>query len=232
MHFYGNKAIKKDEFTYKNKTLLKILQHFVLCFVFLSQDIYSFSLLEFFGFEEKKVNPEINKIPKSKQDLLMSLASLGFIPEMPLKALNKDSKVILYTSAKEDSVPAVLLSSFEKPILIHFWATWCRPCIKELPLFLNFMAKNKDKFEFIIISKELDTNLEKLKHMFELAQQNNFFFPHHGRDIYGSLGNQFRISGVPSTVVVHNKKIVGKFVGPVEWDTPELQETLTKYLGV
>jgi thiol-disulfide isomerase/thioredoxin len=38
----------------------------------------------------------------------------------------------------------VLMQSFRgKPLLINFWATWCPPCIEELPLINDFFNKNK-----------------------------------------------------------------------------------------
>ena len=42
--------------------------------------------------------------------------------------------------------PPLAMSSFRgKPLLINFWATWCPPCIEELPLLNSFYLENRDK---------------------------------------------------------------------------------------
>lgn len=40
----------------------------------------------------------------------------------------------------------------KKPTLITFWATWCEPCVKEMPAFQKFADKYKDKFQVVAIA--------------------------------------------------------------------------------
>ena len=50
-----------------------------------------------------------------------------------------------------------------KPIIINFWATWCVPCVQEFPVFEELNAKYGDKVDFVMISDEEMTKIEKFK---------------------------------------------------------------------
>ena len=46
--------------------------------------------------------------------------------------------------------------------IINFWATWCRPCVEELPYFAELYQKNKDtKLRFIFVSLDFEKEIEK-----------------------------------------------------------------------
>ena len=50
-----------------------------------------------------------------------------------------------------------------KPIIINFWATWCVPCVQEFPEFEELNEKYGDKVDFVMISDEEITKIEKFK---------------------------------------------------------------------
>jgi thiol-disulfide isomerase/thioredoxin len=50
-----------------------------------------------------------------------------------------------------------------KPIIINFWATWCVPCVQEFPEFEELNKKYGDKVDFVMISDEEMTKIEKFK---------------------------------------------------------------------
>jgi thiol-disulfide isomerase/thioredoxin len=49
----------------------------------------------------------------------------------------------------------VTLASFEgKPVLLNFWATWCAPCVKEMPTLDRLAARQSDKLQVIALSQD------------------------------------------------------------------------------
>ena len=49
-----------------------------------------------------------------------------------------------------------------KMILINFWATWCKPCIAEMPTFVELQEKYKDNFTIIAVLFEEEKDMEEL----------------------------------------------------------------------
>jgi thiol-disulfide isomerase/thioredoxin len=52
--------------------------------------------------------------------------------------------------------------SSDKIQVINFWATWCAPCIKELPLFERFRAQYGDKAKITLISLDYADKVDKV----------------------------------------------------------------------
>ena len=42
----------------------------------------------------------------------------------------------------------------EKPVVINYWATWCKPCIEEMPVFETLSKKYKGKITFLLVTDE------------------------------------------------------------------------------
>ena len=42
----------------------------------------------------------------------------------------------------------------DKPMIIHYWATWCGACVEEMPALARFAEQNSDNIRFVIIASD------------------------------------------------------------------------------
>lgn len=102
-----------------------------------------------------------------------------------------------------DGGQLVLAEHAGKPLIINFWATWCAPCVEELPLLNAFHAKDNG-WGTIGIAVDTPANVERFVQRFALA------FPigiagTAGLRLSRELGNT---SGLPYTLVVDKKGMI------------------------
>ena len=64
---------------------------------------------------------------------------------------------------KIEDLQKIIDGKSDKIEVLNFWATWCAPCIKELPLFEQMNADRKDvNFNLVSIDLDLDPNPDKI----------------------------------------------------------------------
>jgi len=69
----------------------------------------------------------------------------------------------LITFRNFEEFNAYIQKNNEKPLVINFWATWCAPCVKELPYFEELHQKNQN-IKIVTVSLDFDKQVEsKLK---------------------------------------------------------------------
>jgi thiol-disulfide isomerase/thioredoxin len=63
---------------------------------------------------------------------------------------------------KFDRLRSLLEEKGEKVQVINFWATWCAPCVKELPLFEALTARNEPAIKVTLVSLDFADEIKKV----------------------------------------------------------------------
>jgi cytochrome c biogenesis protein CcmG, thiol:disulfide interchange protein DsbE len=125
----------------------------------------------------------------------------------------------------QDSDHAVTLSQFRgQVVLLNFWATWCPPCIQETPSLVRMQARMKDK-GVVVLAVSIDAD-DAAYHKFLKEYSVNMVTV---RDEAKKASNLYGTFGWPETYVIDRKGVIRrKFIGPVDWTSPEITDYLSK----
>jgi thiol-disulfide isomerase/thioredoxin len=99
-----------------------------------------------------------------------------------------------------------------KVVFLNFWATWCPPCVAEMPSIQRLHDQSdKEKVRFICVSQEEASKVTKF------VKERGFTFP-----IYTMRGEPpavFRSRGIPATFILSaDGRVAFKHVGSAKWD--------------
>lgn len=86
-----------------------------------------------------------------------------------------------------------------KVIVMNFWATWCGPCLTELPLFEKTIAKYKDDKDVVFLALTTDEDRESVA---PFLKQHKFNLPVAYADY---LNDFFTVGSIPTTIILDRK---------------------------
>jgi cytochrome c biogenesis protein CcmG, thiol:disulfide interchange protein DsbE len=124
----------------------------------------------------------------------------------------------------QDSDHTVSLHDYRgKVVVLNLWATWCPPCIEEIPDLQLLQQRMGDKVTILAVSYD-DT--ESAYTRFIRSHQMGFLTVH---DRYHQLRDLYQPTGPPETYVIDRSgKILRKFIGPQHWGGDEMVQYLQK----
>lgn len=112
----------------------------------------------------------------------------------------------------------------EKVVFLNVWASWCAPCIAEMPSIENLYNSFRDRDEFAFILVSMDEDFSDAQRFMESQDLDMPYFHYRGRD-----REVFQSDLIPTTyVITPDGKIAMEKQGMAKYDTSTFMEFLEK----
>lgn len=130
---------------------------------------------------------------------------LKTLPEFEVKAI-----------ADNSAISSTVFAQNSNGTFVHIWGTWCGPCEKEMPEFLQYAAKVEDRgLKFLLVA--VNDDIVKIKKFLTR-------FPNIPKNVSFAIDEQNRVMDLLGTLKVpetflfsSNGSHINKFIGPQDW---------------
>jgi len=166
-------------------------------------------------------------IPQTRQAIQIVLhKGLSYFNQSSL--IDKDERLaVAYNNWKLQSDVNTILDfseTKEKVVFVNFWATWCPPCIAEMPSLQALYDDYKDKVVFIFATNDKFEIVEEFK--------NNKGFDFLVYNALNEIPEVLSTHSIPRTFIINKKgKIVVDESGAVDWNSEKVRGQLDDLLS-
>jgi thiol-disulfide isomerase/thioredoxin len=121
-----------------------------------------------------------------------------------------------------DRTATTLRSQHGKPVLLHFWATWCEPCRAELP---TLMALSREQ-RVAVLLVSVDESWPVIEHYFDADVPAEIMLDHEGE-----LRRAFAVSTLPDSYLLDGEgRPVARVLGARDWASEEARRAIDTLL--
>lgn len=128
----------------------------------------------------------------------------------------------------EDGARKTLENFRGKVILLNIWATWCPPCVKEMPT-LDALQADLGSSKFEVVTLSIDTGgVPAVRKFYDKVGVTNL-----GLYVDQTMlaFTNLRVAGLPTTLIVGaDGRELARLVGPATWNTPDMEAFLKTYI--
>jgi thiol-disulfide isomerase/thioredoxin len=121
--------------------------------------------------------------------------------------------------------PRTLAPRLAPVSLVHFWATWCPPCLTEIPAIDRLIADFADRPEFDVVMIAVDDVKEKAETFVGDRAAMMLYDPN------WEVAHRYGTRKLPETYLVVAGKVVEKWEGAVDWDDAAIRRRLESALA-
>jgi peroxiredoxin len=125
----------------------------------------------------------------------------------------------------EDADRKVVLHDLKgKIVVLNFWATWCPPCVEEMPSLVKMQQEMKNR-GVVVLAVSVDDD-ERSYHSFLKKNNVDLLTVRDPQQKSNELYGTFKF---PETYIIDQTGVLRrKFIGPVDWTRPDVIEYLNK----
>jgi len=107
----------------------------------------------------------------------------------------------------------------DQVILINYWATWCPPCIAEMPSFQKLYDDYKDKMVFLFVANDEMNRVEKF------IENKKYHIPVYFQISQGP--SEMQSNSIPTTYIINKEgEIVVNKTGAADWNSGKVRDML------
>jgi thiol-disulfide isomerase/thioredoxin len=121
---------------------------------------------------------------------------------------------------------AATLGSRLTPVtLVHFWATWCPPCIEETPALDRLVRDFGGNRDFTVLRVAVADSRSRVDAFLGAGARGVLYDPQ------WDVAHRYGTDQLPETYLVVSGRIVEKFIGEVNWDDPAVRQKIAARLS-
>jgi len=122
-----------------------------------------------------------------------------------------------------------IISGSKEPLMINFWATFCKPCMEEIPHFQKLQAKyEKEGLQILFVSLDLQDDYPvKVNVFIKKRKMSTCWLDETNADYFCPKIDQAWTGAIPATLFINNKVNYRKFV-----EESLSEQSLEKQIGI